>query len=310
MKRAKIIKVLLVLLLVFSLSIKLTKANPVRLITIQSDGSVVPQTEYVKQEGNVYYLTQSLSPVRLVINCSNIVFDGQGYTINGSEYFVLGGNGITLENVNNVTIRDVIVVSFYEPSIYLSNCSDVTILRVQTDAKAGLVVDISGSIYLEESNDNKIINCDTGVRVQSGSSNTIYGNNVTLLINSSNNLIYFNNINVNYYVDYYGKEKPYPIVQMGASFNRWDNGTYGNYWSSYNGQGVYELDGNNIDHHPLTQRVDVPSIISTPTATPYLPPRNAPHLELIDYLLPISVIMAIIIVLSLLLYRRHRKTAN
>lgn len=39
----------------------------VGLITIQSDGSVVPQTDYIKQEGNVYYLTQSLSSHRLDI---------------------------------------------------------------------------------------------------------------------------------------------------------------------------------------------------------------------------------------------------
>jgi len=49
----------------------------------------------------------------------------------------------------------------------------------------------------------------------------------------------------------------------------------------------------------------------TPTQTPPLPPedRNPPHLELTDYLLPISLILAIIIV-SVLLYRRHQKTTN
>lgn len=46
------------------------------------------------------------------------------------------------------------------------------------------------------------------------------------------------------------------------------------------------------------------------TPTPYLPTdRNAPHAELIDYLLPISVILVIIIVLSTVILRRHRKTA-
>lgn len=37
---------------------------------------------------------------------------------------------------------------------------------------------------------------------------------------------------------------------------------------------------------------------------------SAPHLEPINYLLPISVILVVIIVLSFLLYRGHRKTAN
>ena len=47
------------------------------------------------------------------------------------------------------------------------------------------------------------------------------------------------------------------------------------------------------------------------TPTPYLrTDRNAPHVELIDYLLPISVIVAIIISFALLLHSRHRKTMN
>jgi hypothetical protein len=43
-----------------------------------------------------------------------------------------------------------------------------------------------------------------------------------------------------------------------------------------------------------------------------LPPTdgNAPHLELIDYLLLISIIIVVIVVLSLLIFSMHRKTAK
>jgi hypothetical protein len=176
MKRTKIVLgFLLVLALGLSLSVNLSEAEQLDgLITIQSDGSVVPQTEYIKQEGNVYYLTQNLSAHRLDIYCSNIVLDGQGYTINGSNYYVFGGKGITLENINNVTIRDVMVVGYFEPSISLSNCSNITILRVHTDEKPDIIGDISDCIYLDgNSNGNIISNCVGGVRVQSGSGNTI-----------------------------------------------------------------------------------------------------------------------------------------
>jgi hypothetical protein len=42
----------------------------------------------------------------------------------------------------------------------------------------------------------------------------------------------------------------------------------------------------------------------------YFPPRNAPHLELIDYLFPISIIVTFVVIISLLLYRRQRKNTN
>ncbi len=50
---------------------------------------------------------------------------------------------------------------------------------------------------------------------------------------------------------------------------------------------------------------------TVPTTTPILPPkdRNAPHLDPIFYLIPASVIGAIV-VLSVLVLRRHRKTAE
>jgi hypothetical protein len=49
----------------------------------------------------------------------------------------------------------------------------------------------------------------------------------------------------------------------------------------------------------------------TPTPTPmtYLPPRNAPQLDPVYYLIPVSVTAAIVI-LSILVFRRHRKTSS
>ena len=62
---------------------------------------------------------------------------------------------------------------------------------------------------------------------------------------------------------------------------------------------------------PKTIQLNNQAVSPSPTVpeSSYLPPndRNAPHLELIDYLLPISIILVIIMV-SVLLYRRHQKT--
>jgi hypothetical protein len=50
----------------------------------------------------------------------------------------------------------------------------------------------------------------------------------------------------------------------------------------------------------------VPEI--TPSLTPNIP-RNPPHLDPIVYLIPVGV-LAVVVMLSVLLYRRHRKTNN
>jgi hypothetical protein len=264
--------ILFSLIIASSFTVNLGEASHVPLITIQSDGSIAPQTEYLKQEGNTYYLTQNLSQTRLVINCSNIVFVGQGYTIDGAHWFALGGKGITLENVKNVTIKDVTVIGYYEPSISITHCSGIAVLGVKTDATGTLAVDISGCIWIEESYGNTITDCVTGVRIQSGSDNIIYRNNVTLAIYSSNNLFYYNNIKVEYSNRENESRPPFkwPIA-YGDLVNQWDNGTVGNYWSDYAGQGAYVLDENNTDFHPLKQPVTLqPMLTPTPTPIPEL----------------------------------------
>ena len=140
------------------------------------------------------------------------------------------------------------------------------------------------------------------------------------------------------------------IVSTTVSVNFWDDGKEGNYWSNYNGQGIYVIDQSNVDNHPLSSPVDIskltidllssvpiptfvpiptltsspstmpsptatltPTLTSqpspTPTVTPSLPPRNPPHLELMDYLLPVSIIIAIILsaITIFIFFRRHRK---
>jgi hypothetical protein len=141
-------------------------------------------------------------------------------------------------------------------------------------------------------------------------------------------LVYGNNIIDNSYNAFNNGSKGASIGQVA----KWDNGSLGNYWSDYKGQGGYVIDQNNVDNHPLSAPVDISKLTiesllsvqsSTPTptvtpttlptatiiftATPFLPPRNPPHLDPIYYLLPISIILAIIFVLSVLLYRRASK---
>ena len=78
--------------------------------------------------------------------------------------------------------------------------------------------------------------------------------------------------------------------------------------TEHQGGKVYGFDGVTSDWSN-TQTITIPESNTSPTPTPYLPPRNPPHLDPIYYLIPASIIVAIV-VLSLLLYRSHRKTIS
>ncbi len=92
----------------------------------------------------------------------------------------------------------------------------------------------------------------------------------------SNNLIYNNNFinnskNANVEHKWSGENSTYLVnYTTGTAIVSWDNGAIGNYWFDYNGGGTYDIDQNNIDHHPLTQQVDIslPTITSTSKISP------------------------------------------
>ena len=114
--------------------------------------------------------------------------------------------------------------------------------------------------------------------------------------NSSNNRIYLNNFvdeHAEYVYDFY-TDSNYRSSNPGMtpSSNSWDNGTIGNYWSSFNAtdansNGVYDtpytIDSHNQDNLPLTTQVNIDSVIfelpspkptQSPSPTPTLPPNQ------------------------------------
>ena len=281
-------------------------------ITIKTDGSIEPQTEFIQQQGNTYTLTKDISgKYALIIQCSNIVFDGAGYTINGSSVYDRASNsGISIENVRNVIVKDILIIGFMgRGGILLENCSNCLIFNANTTWN----IDLSDSHFVTVSNcyigytlglgvENQVTH-STIETLNLSNSSFCTENNITevLMTKGCNNNTLFNN-------NFLGQNN----FIVSSEKNFWDNGSLGNYWSDYSGTGSYFINSNNVDHYPLKNPVNITSIATpTPSLIPTPPPedRNPPHLELIDYLLPISIILAIIIV-SVLLFRRHQKTSN
>lgn len=281
-------------------------------ITIRSDGSIEPRTEFIQQQEKTYTLTKDISgKYALIIQCSNIVLDGAGYTINGSSVYDRASNsGISIENVRNVTVKDISIIGFMgRGGFLLENCSNCFIFNSNTT----WIIDLSDSHFVTVSN------CNIGYTLGLGVENQVAHSTIKTLNLSNSSFITENNItdvlmtkgchnNTIFNNNFLGQNN-----FIGSSEkNFWDNGSMGNYWIDYSGTGSYSINSKNVDHYPLANPFDITSIATpTPTLPATLPPedRNPPHLDPVYYLIAISVIVAVILVLSVLFYSRHRKPA-
>jgi hypothetical protein len=223
-------------------------------ITIGSDGSISPETGLISRNGNNYTLTADVQEYPIVIECSNIVFDGAGHTIK----ITTGDNpGLELSQVNNVIVKNLRVScrNYYTVTLqYSSNCL-ITGVQIQTGNHVRLIGD-----------NNTITKSTLGVCIFRGSNNTIVKNNVNILsVFGYNNNFSLNNFLLNDYASIY-----------------YENIWVGNYWSNYSithpnavmidnsgiGDTPYVIerdfhstkeypDAINIDHYPLMRPIDI-----------------------------------------------------
>jgi len=303
-------------------------------ITINADGSVDPKTAPIVQSGNFYSLTSDINGT-ITINKSNIIIDGNNHKVLVPSIF---NSGITFYQVHNSTVTHFSV---------LGGKFGINVYGSQNIVKDNTISSVSNGIYsLDQPTGgialSGISNKITGNRLQSNlvginffgdspnincSNNLITENTFSdcstalLFYDSSNNTFCHNNFLNNKVNVFDTGTKMYPQI---VSENIWDDGypLGGNFWSDYKGDGVYVIDQNNVDNNPLNKIFIIyqqPNPTQTPTPTsienlaptiPYLPSdRNAPHLDPIYYLIPITMVFVAIAV-SVLIFRRHRKTAG
>jgi len=172
-------------------------------IIIREDGSVYPANAPVVRQDNTYTLTKNVKSDGdgIVIRRDNIVLDGAGYTVEGSNKVY--SKGVDLTSRTKVTVRNLNIRNFYF-GIYLNGSSGNIIVSN--------IVSNNGSwtgIHLYRSSSNTIIgnnignNRDGSIRLYLSSSNTIIGNNIGNnlagigLDLSSSNTIIGNNIGNN-----------------------------------------------------------------------------------------------------------------
>ena len=285
-------------------------------VVINANGTIEPATAPIQRNGETYILTDDVG--KITIKRSNIVLDGNGSMLPGEVSFVdsLGNNvtannagGVFLDTVDKVTVKNLLIKDA-QTGIFLERSTNCAIANNTIIGTHAIVpgLQATAAVYVWGGNNsvitqNNLYDNYNGLYLCYDSQNAIIKNNIAnstyaaIAVWNSSNTLYWNNF-------IHNAEQ---VAIVDSSINIWDNGESGNYWSDNNGSGIYLVDVNNVDHYPLASPVDIYAV-SNPTPFPPTD-RNAPHLELTDYLLPISIVLAIIIV-SVLFYRRHQKTTN
>ncbi len=243
----------------------------------------------------------------LVVSENNITNNYNAIAASGGKNFVITNNTISdndeaidigggkNEVINdNTIVNNSFGITFGDTSnlnIYGNNISDCIGENVSIGDNQSIYQNGYGIQFLSDCNnsvirDNNIESNTIGVDLSNSEKST---DNVVSIFQGFGNIVYQNN-----FVDNTHNANVSGIATEKAVVS-WDNGKTGNYWSDYSGQGSYVIDQNNIDHHPLTQQVNIST--SAPTSNFLFIPAIA----------IIGAAVLVVVVIFLLLYRRHRK---
>jgi parallel beta-helix repeat protein len=189
-----------VLLMGLALDIPTVKASET--IYIRSNGSVDPPTAPISSVDNITYTFNDNISEPIVVERSNIIIDGAGYTVEGAGW----GNGFRLYNVSNVTIKKANIKSFYY-GVYLNSTFGSSISENNVTANTFDGIRLEQSLGNTISRNSATDNGNDGIKIYTDSNNNvIYENKITgngndgiQLYMCLNNSISENNITANSY---------------------------------------------------------------------------------------------------------------
>jgi len=181
MRRKVVSGMMLTLLLIgmLTLAFNIHQVKAIRTIYIRADGSVDPPTAPISSVDNVtYIITDNINSDTdgIVIERSNIILDGNGQTLQGTEAFY--SYGIFLSERTNVTIKNIEIKKFWN-GIKLNNSSNNSISGNNITNNDDGIWFYKSSNYNSISVNNITNNKFLGVYIHSSKNNSISGNNIT-----------------------------------------------------------------------------------------------------------------------------------
>jgi len=159
---------------------QIAKANPTHLppppklpsAYIRNDGSITP-TLPIQKVGDLYTFTDNIFNLTLVVQRSNIIIDGAGYTLQGNS----SGQGIHIE-ATNVTVRNLEMRKF-ATAVIIFRASNNTITQNRITS-SGRGVTLNKAKYNTLENNTISSNSGLGILIYDNSDyNQIVGNNIT-----------------------------------------------------------------------------------------------------------------------------------
>jgi len=244
-------------------------------IYISADGSVYPSTANITSLDNVTYTFTGNINESIAIERTNIIIDGNGYTLNGSAGDLYAGfivNNIDPQADDNVTIQNVNVMGFLVGFWFTDTEGNQIFGCNITDNIDGIWF---VGVWNSTVSGNNIANNSEGIELQSFSSNnTISENNIAN--NWGVGILHRSGSNNKFYYNYLINNNNQAGVDVQYA-NIWDDGAgKGNYWSDYeekypnateiDGSGIwgtpYVINENNQDTYPIVP--EFPSFLTLP----------------------------------------------
>jgi parallel beta-helix repeat protein len=262
-------------------------------VYINADGSITPATAPITTIDNVTYAFTGNVNESIVVERSNIVVDGAGFTVQGSG----SGNGIDLDFVYNVTVENTSITGFSN-GIWFNASSNSTLANnsVNGNGDYGIYLDASSNdtlidnevaenyegIILDSSSNNTLSDNDVtenpayGIALNSSSYNTLVGNTVLgnaglggsgiYLSSSSYNILSSNNATENYYNIVLDSSSGNVLVQN--VFNKSFSGNFVIYGSVLTDYINWVDDSNSVNGKPIYYIVNQNSLLIDPSTYP------------------------------------------